>query len=455
MRALGLMLLLVSPTLTRAADPIKQPQTNAYVQPLIDGGWTTAIVAGVVTEAGRQTIGYGQISPQNAHAPDGKTVFELGSVTKTFTGLLLQQMVDGGAVSLNDPVQSLFPKDTKIPSRNGKQITLLDLATHRSGLPRMPGNFFPGDPHDPYADYTLEDMLASLSGYQLLRDIGQTPEYSNLGVALLGQALTHKAGAKSYEQLLTDKILTPLNMSDSRITLTDSMRSRLAPGHDADGNPAANWDLNAFAPAGGLRVTADDMLSYLAANAAITPSPLYPAMHAAHQPRADASEDGGAIGLCWQIRKLDGAVWHNGQTGGYHTFAGFLPDKKVAVVLLSSTSNGRYLDAIGFRLLHVHAGDPTPPLRVPTLARVEGKILDAYAGDYAFSLLFKGAVKRASDHLTLQLSGQGAVPFYPESDRRFYARAVDAAITFEKSDDGSVKQFTLHQNGTDQIAARK
>ena len=126
---------------------------------------------------------------------DGNTVFEIGSISKVFTALVLADMVRKGELALEDPVAKYLPDTVKVPARNGRQITLLDLATQSSGLPRMPTNFTPKDPANPYADYTIRQLYDFLSGYQLPRDPGERYEYSNLG--LLYWATRWRSGRES------------------------------------------------------------------------------------------------------------------------------------------------------------------------------------------------------------------------------------------------------------------
>ena len=140
---------------------------------------------------------------------DGRTLFEIGSITKVFTGILLAEMAERGNVRLEQPVAELLPGDVVVPSRHGRQIRLVDLSTHSSGLPRMPDNFTPADPGNPYADYTVAKLYDFLRRHELRRDIGVEAEYSNVGVGLLGHALARRAGT-SYEALVTARILDPL-----------------------------------------------------------------------------------------------------------------------------------------------------------------------------------------------------------------------------------------------------
>jgi len=153
------------------------------------------IVVGVIDSNGRRVVGYGSLAKNDRRHLDGDTVFEIGSMTKVFTSLLLMDMTRRGEVALTDPVSKYLPASVKVPERNDRKITLADLSTQSSGLPRMPTNFAPKDDTNPYADYSVQQMYDFLSGYQLTRDIGSQYEYSNLGVGLLGHALS----ARRYE----------------------------------------------------------------------------------------------------------------------------------------------------------------------------------------------------------------------------------------------------------------
>lgn len=194
------------------------------------------MVVGVIDPKGRRVISYGSLANGDARPLDGDTVFEIGSITKVFTSLVLMEMAEKGEVSVTDSVSKYLPVNVKVPERNGRSITLRDLATHRSGLPVEP----PGR-RGPLDGYTVEQLYDFLSHYQLARDIGSQFEYSNLGVGLLGYALSLRAGM-SYEQLLKARVLEPLGMKDTGITLSPGMKARLAGGHDLEGRPVPNLD---------------------------------------------------------------------------------------------------------------------------------------------------------------------------------------------------------------------
>jgi serine-type D-Ala-D-Ala carboxypeptidase/endopeptidase len=207
---------------------------------------SVGIVVGIIDSTGRRTISYGKFDSGDNRAVDGNTIFEIGSVTKVFTSLLLADMARRGQVALTDPVAKYLPAGVKMPERNGRQIALEDLATHTSGLPRLPSNLSPKEAANPYADYSVEQLYQFLSSYQLTRDIGSQYEYSNLGGGLLGHLLARRAGM-DYEKLVRSRICQPLGMRSTGITLSDDMKTRFAVGHDATMQPVAYWDLPTLA----------------------------------------------------------------------------------------------------------------------------------------------------------------------------------------------------------------
>ena len=206
----------------------------------VESGRAVGIVAGVIDQKGRQVIASGKVSLEGPQQPDGDTVYEIGSVTKVFTSLILADMIEKGEVKADDPVAKFLPATVKVPSRNGRQITLLDLSMQVSGLPRLPDNLKPADPANPYVDYDAAKLYDFLSRYTLTRDPGEKYEYSNLAVGLLGHALALKAGI-SYEELLRRRIFDPLGMRSTSMTLSEAQKNRLAPGYSASLQPVKNW----------------------------------------------------------------------------------------------------------------------------------------------------------------------------------------------------------------------
>ena len=209
------------------------------------------IVVGVIDAHGRRFVSYGVSDKADGRPVDQRTIFEIGSMSKVFTSLLLADMVQRREVKLDDPVAKYLPAGVKVPERGGRQITLIDLATHTSGLPRLPTNLAPKDPGNPYADYTVAQLYAFLSSYSLPRDIGSQYEYSNLGGGLLGHVLALRAGT-DYGALVRQSITGPLGMTSTTIALTPEEKARLAIGHDAALARTSNWDIPTLAGASGV-----------------------------------------------------------------------------------------------------------------------------------------------------------------------------------------------------------
>jgi len=412
------------------AERVGSGRAVGLVVATLDRGKTKVFTAG-----GSGTSGVGL---------DVNTVFEIGSITKVFTAALLAEMVARGEVAFEDPIARYLPAAVRIPTRNGKEITLADLSSQVSGLPRLPGNFNPKDQKNPYADYTVEQMYAFLSGYELTRDIGATYEYSNLGVGLLGHVLALRAG-KSYEQLLTERILEPLGLKDTRIVLSSGMRRRLAQGHDEVGAKTANWDLPTLAGAGALRSTAADMLKFLAVNLDSARTPVARALATTRMPRRSVPGGPMQIGLGWHILMFDRpVVWHNGGTGGYRAFIGIDHANQRAVVVLSNKSTSS--DDIGFHIL-----EPRAPLTPAPKARreiaLDPSVLETYVGVYQLSPAFEIAITREGSILSLQATGQEKLQLFAESPTEFFLRIVDAQVVFEKDATGKVTRLILHQGG--------
>jgi len=311
----------------------------------------------------------------------------------------------------------------------------------------MPDNFTPRDSSNPYADYSVQQLYEFLSRYQLTRDPGATYEYSNLGMGLLGHVLALKAGM-NYEPLVASRILAPLGMKETAITLTKAMRTRLAPGHDGEGHVVPNWDLPTLAGAGALRSTATDLLGFLVANLDSAATPLSRTLVQTHVERQATGDPNLKIGLAWHIltRPVGKIVWHNGGTGGYRSFIGFDPARCIGVVVLCNNGNEN-VDDIGFHLL-----DETFPLRAPpprrTEVAVDSLILQRYVGEYELTPAFHIVVTRQAAHLFAQATAQPQFAIFAESDSTFFLKAVDAQLTFRPD------ALVLHQNGQ-HVPARK
>ncbi len=358
-----------------ALDPPMPPVGVDKIQAVMDadlaklsaGELSTATGIGVtigVAEHGQQRIfSYG--------AAKRDSVFEIGSITKTFTGLVLAQMVQQHQVRLDEPVRALLPKGTVATPAAGPEITLVDLSAQRSGLPRLPDNMHPADPANPYADYDVKALYEFVASHGVAMPAKPEFGYSNLGVGLLGQALADRAGM-TYEALVKKEVTGPLRMRDTAITLTPAMSKRFLAGHGAKHQPARAWDLAALAGAGAIRSTAADMLVYLEAQLHPESLPtrgsgaartLPAAITLSHAIQGDVG-GGMHIALNWLHVDETGSYWHNGATGGFSSFALFDPQADFAVIVLvnRSTEDGTLADDIGRHVVQRLTGKPAPSI---------------------------------------------------------------------------------------------
>lgn len=346
-----LLVLIIAQCLLQSAEAqtILSDSDKSNIQSRIDNNINTGIVIGFIDAEGHQFFKFGVKSLTSKEPVDEHSIFEIGSISKTFTGLLLAEMALKKELNLDDPLQNYLPEGVTAPTRNGQTIKLFQMSNHTSSLPRMPNNFAPADPANPYLDYSEKQLYDFLNSCELTRDIGSQYEYSNYAVGLLGHILASKK-KMSYEELMVELITKPLNLQNTTITLTQGMKNNLAIGHSG-GKEVKNWDFVTLAGAGAIRSSAFDMLKYVAANMGKRKSELYPAMQLAHKNSRDEGESP-IVGLGWHTMTFDKKeiVWHNGGTGGYRSFAGFVKGGKTGVVVL--TNSDASADDIGIHILH-------------------------------------------------------------------------------------------------------
>jgi CubicO group peptidase (beta-lactamase class C family) len=271
-------------------------------------------------------------------------------------------MVERHKVKLDEPVRELLPPGT-VAKPDGAEITLLDLVTQHSGLPRMPDNFHPADLQDPYADYRPRNLYEFIAKHGVSKPANPGFNYSNLGVGLLGQALSNRA-AMTYPELLKAEITGPLALRDTVVKLSPEQDKRFAAGHDAKHQTVHAWNLDALAGAGAIRSTAGDMLMYLEAQlhpGQVKDQTLASALKMSHELRADALPTM-KIGFAWLFETNTGNFWHNGGTGGYSSYALFNPAEDYAVVVLFNTTltgEGSFADRLGEYVAERLSGKPT------------------------------------------------------------------------------------------------
>jgi len=429
------------------------------------------IVVGVIEPTGRRVVAYGNLANGDPRPLDGDTIFEIGSISKVFTSLLLADMVNRKGVALDDPAAKYLPEYVKVPERNGKSITLLDLSTHSSGLPLLPSNqklnLREGeikDAADLFVFYSVNDLYQFLSSYTLPREPGSEIEYSNLGAGLLGHVLACRAGA-DYENLLRSRITQPLSMPDTGITFAPSMKQRMASGHKGNLLPATqiDWDpSHALAGAGALRSSANDMLTFLEAFLGYKETPLAPAMKAMLEVCRPLGK--GSIGLGWLVFPTDDReiANHDGGTGGFSSWVGYDPKERTGAVVLSNAFTPTGVADIGVHLLNPKlplANTETPKERTQVL--IVPKLLDQYTGRYR---LGQGTLEitreggRLFAQTLAQVNGQAIAgpkfELFAESEEKFFAKVSNIQVSFETGPDCPAARLILHKAGRDTLAPR-
>ena len=431
------------------AAPALDDAVRQRAEELTRAGMHASIVIAVIDGKESAVYGFGSVHGGKNAKPGADTVYQIGSVTKTMTALLLADAVVEGKVKLDEPVAALLPAYT-VPAFDGKQISLLDLATHYSALPRLPDNFAPKDPANPYADYSEAKQRQFLAACRLPHAPGTAFDYSNIGYAVLGTALAAQAGT-SYEALLQKRIAAPLGMRSTSNTPSHGMLARLAPGHLLSGEATPAWELNVVAPAGGVYSSARDMVAYLQAYML---RPLRPYALAIQPQRPLAADSATKIGLAWLLQQQQGHsyAWHSGQTGGYASYAAFTTDGKRGVVVLTNTA--RTIDALGVSALL--PGTPLPPLKKPPVAiELPRAALAEYVGAYGLDKDFTLTLSLGKHGLEAAGTGVGSAPLFASARDRFFFRAIEAELALTRDAAGKIAGAVLSQDGQDVILPRK
>jgi CubicO group peptidase (beta-lactamase class C family) len=321
------------------------------------------LVIAICQHGRHRVLGYGTPPTPDLSSHDGQRIYEIGSVTKVLTGILLARLELAGVLKLDDPITKYLPESVAVPTPV-QNITLRHLATHTSGLPRLPDNLDATVTNEanPYANYGVADLYQYLRHAVLEHPPGHSCDYSNLGMGLLGHLL-ERAADRPYATLIQETITAPLKMSDTAITLNVEQQVRRMPGHTPTGASTSHWDLNVLAPAGGVLSTADDLIKFLAANlCADDAPPLHGALAYAQKVHwGEGLRPGPAAGLGWCIdrtmMKNQLIHWHNGGTGGFVSFIGLVKEHQVAVALLSNSGDALIgddsLDWLGFGMLRM------------------------------------------------------------------------------------------------------
>ena len=423
---------------------------TAFIGSQLEEGRAGGIVVGVMEADGSTRVVSLGSAGVNARPFGPESLFEIGSITKVFTATLLAEMGDRGEVSFSDPVAKYLPDEVRMPVRGGRQITLLDLATHHSALPRVPDNMPRSNRLNPFADYTVEHLYAFLSAHELRRDISADFEYSNLAVGLLGHTLG-RAKDMSYEALVRKRVLEPLGMAMTGVTTEGDLRDWMTEGHDAAGNVMPPWQMPALAGAGALRSNAEDMLTFLAANIGPPESSLERAMRFTHEIQEQLDPRSG-IGLAWRVERVGEVtmLFHTGGTAGFQTFVGFDPERGVGAVVLANANpagSNHVAGAIGRQLIN-------PGTQAAPEHEHAENVLRAYVGRYEVRPGRFISVTLENGTLFAQPTGQRRASLVPVSEARFSLNGREVYISFTRDESGTVTGLVVHQNGTN-TPARK
>ena len=474
-------------SLVKKAPTSLRAKVDLLVQPLIDEGWLIGAAIALIDDDEVTYLGYGQVAADDPRRPSPDTVFEIGSVSKVFTALLLADLATAGKLYTDTPLQELLPQGVSAPrfvapadeegagdpgigdpgadglpggdsgggdsgdgepSTEGPVIVLGHLASHTSGLPRLPANLAPEDLDNPYADYTEAQLYDALAAAQLASEPGESYQYSNFGAGLLGHVLARERET-TYEALVIQRLTGPLGMSSTSIELSQRQLGRLALGHDGDGRMVSAWDFSVLAGAGGLRSTARDMAAFVKAHIDLEPQSLEPAIRLAEKELHPVSDEGGSVGLGWHIDDR-GVRWHNGQTGGYYTYVAYHRSSGTGVVLLCNTATWMG-DGVGRGLVDGLRGK-WGRIEVPDTASVEPARLASYAGQYRLggSTI---AISLEGGQLVGRIPGRLPARLYPLSDTEMYLRISRARIAFAV-ENGRVAALVLRAQGREIRAER-
>jgi CubicO group peptidase (beta-lactamase class C family) len=411
---------------------------------LVEDGKAEGIVVGLLEADGStRVVSYGNAGP-DARPLGPRSVFQIGSITKTFTATLLADMVARGEVALEEPVSKYLPEEVTVPSKYGREITLLDLATHRAGLPR---NYTPSDPEDPTP---LQTMNGFLSSHELRRIPGTEFEYSNLGFQLLGQALARAAGM-TFAELNRRRLLEPLGMTISGYALEGDRADWMTQGH-RNGQIVPSGMLvetHPYQASGALHSNVEEMLTYLKANVGPPETDLERAMRMAHEARAAWGEGSARVGLAWKSDTVQGRliVEHRGNTGGFSSLIAFDPERRVGIVLLTNTFG--YSDNTPVELL---AYGPRPAIAG---VRLSPETLVSLAGEYLDPSGSSLYVRREDEgYLTVQSPGRARARIFAESDTSFTLDRGSDRLIFNKDESGEVLGVRMEPSRSGETARK-
>lgn len=439
-------LLLAVPVPSSALD---DAELAALLGQRLQGDRTGACFAAAVVRPEGVARAVACADADNPRPIDADTAFEIGSVSKTINGLLLQQLIEEGRLQLDDPAQSHLPDGVRMPQFGEAPITLRHLLTHTAGLPSLAPSWRITSPANPYRAIDIKALHEGLASVQLTRAPGERFEYSNLGAMLLSDVIS-RVGGQPFDVLARERVFGPLQMRGAHVGEAPA-GVRVAKGHAPNSQPVPAWDFHpALAGVGGVRASLNDMVAYVQGQLGLLESPLAASIVASHRPVHP--EAGAPMAMGWMRAPLNAAqvLVHEGGTGGFSSFVAFNEDRSRGVVVLSDTAMTSLggLGSVGLHLL-----DDSVPLGAPRMAaEPAAELLDALVGDYRLQGGLKMRLRRRGEALEIQAEGQPAFAMGYDSAGDFHPLAFDAVLR-PRVEDGRAS-FVWLQGGGAQAATR-
>ncbi len=401
-------------------DPTPSDDLAAWAQARVATGESGAIVIARIHGDGVTVAGFGHRTWPDGPAPDGDTRFLTGSIGKVFTHLLLAERVADGAVAYSQSLGSLLPEGVTPRNPALAAIMLQALATHHSGLPRLPPNFAPTDPADPYAGYDATALWAAVEQTRDRQRLGSYYGYSNFAVGLLGQLLADQAGS-DYFAAVAEHVAAPLGMTDTGRDSGDNHAVAVS-----SGKAATAWsNHDALVGAGGLWGSANDLVRLLQAYLGRHEHRLKHDLDADLEIVGD-SDEGMSVTRVWHVATAGGQpiYWHNGGTMTHWGFAGFRPDTGQGLVVLTSGDADPTLPSL-LALGHAPSGEPAPE------AALDTTVLGQYQLDDTVGV----GVVAGGGRLRAKFSGQGELVLHPVGEDWYALHEVDASVRFQRDGD--------------------
>lgn len=441
--------LVASITLVAAhAHAIDDAQLAALVDQRLAGDRTGACMAVAVIEKEAVARTFRCADPKSTRRIDASTAFEIGSISKTMTAVLLADLIKQGKAALDDPLAEYLPEGTKLPTFEGQPILLRHVVTHTSGLPALPSRMGTANMDDPYADLGEDALLASLGDVTLAVAPGTAFEYSNFASMLLSLAVARRAG-EDLEALLKQRLFAPLGMRHAYINAPPE-GVRAATGHAPNAKPVSAWHFATdLAGVGGVRATLDDMVRYVQGNLGAIDASISPALELA-QKKVSAQPP---MAMNWMLARVGSRSvhTHEGGTGGFSSFVSVDREKQRGVVILSDTA---WHGIGGLGSLGLHLVDASFPLGQPRkLATPTPELLDALVGQYQVQGAMTMTLSQRDGKLFVQATGQNELEMGYDDAGDFFPLDLDATLVPRKKSAGDYG-FTWSQMGAVLAATR-